>query len=135
MRNEACLGLLVKNGELQQVEIKSSQHIHELIGNWFTSCFTVISPDRPHVWIVGYCDDEFLLREDVSFNVVLESGTLYSEAYPIGGPIVITGVRQRDGETVSLTSTEMQRFFVDHHKVYTVLLGQLPTLRFKGERT
>lgn len=128
-------GLLVKDGEIQGIDIQSSDHIHELIGNWFTSCFTIDSPDRRHVWLTGYCDDEFLLRPELKYNVVLEGGALYTMPYPIGGPIVITATFQNNGETTSMTSREMERFFIDYRMGAITSSGVIPTLRFnRGER-
>lgn len=130
MANKA---LLVTGAEIEQVKVTTARSIHDLIGNWFTTCFNVPSPDRPDVFLTGFCDDEFLLRKhpEEHFTVVLEFGTLYAEPYPIGGPIVITATSRYNGETVSLLHAEMERFFIDERMGIWTPQRTIPTLRFR----
>lgn len=113
--------LLVTEGRLEHVQLPrdvdaGSEAVRELIGNFFTSCFNVDG-------LVGYCDNEFLLADpdtvDRNWNVLLEAGTLRQVAYPIGGPIVITGVTA-EGETRSLTLKEAARFSIDPDHGFSV---------------
>lgn len=113
--------LLVQEGRLEHAQLPrdvdaGSEAVRELIGNYFTSCFNVDG-------LVGYCDDEFLLADpdtiDRNWNVLLEAGALREEAYPIGGPIVITGVTA-EGETRSLTPEEAARFSIDTNRGFAV---------------
>jgi hypothetical protein len=122
-------GLLVSKGRLSTVEVSDDgpQSIHALIGNWFTTAFRVHLPGG--LSIDGYCDDEFLLRGDVDWNVVLEKGTLYGDYYPIGGNIVIIGGDNRTGDSRSLTPSEKAGFRVDWAQGFIAHDGViLPTL-------
>jgi hypothetical protein len=131
--------LLVKEGGIHRITLSpgdSPQEIHDHIGNWFTTCFRVPG-DGPHHSIDAYCDDEFLLRDGIDWNVVLEQGTLYAEPYPIGGPIVIVGGDTLTGESRSLTEQEAARFAIDRTRGMLVLVEgwrrSIPTLTYRKE--
>lgn len=126
-------GLLVQKGMIEGVIVLNSDHIHRLIGNWFTTCFNIESRDRKNVTLTGYCDDEFLLRENpaAGFNVVLEYGTLYASPYPIGGPIVILATSSRTGNSLSLVEDEMERFYIDERMGIRLPDRNVPTLRYR----
>jgi hypothetical protein len=129
--------LLVRGGEISRIKLSddcevSTTEMHNLIGNWFTICFRVAGLKRGET-IDAYCDDEFLLREGIDWNVVLEGGTLNREPYPIGGPIVILGCVDRTGESRSLTEMEMGWFRINRGQGALFPVGErilfVPTLR------
>lgn len=128
-------GLVIKNGIIRPYVFAGSDddnanEIHDLIGNTFTTAFRVPG-QTSGLSIDGYCDDEFLLRNSVDWNVVLEANTLRQEYYPIGGPIVVIGGNNRTGESRSLTDAEMERFSIDKGFGMITVNGPIPTLRFK----
>lgn len=102
MRKHA--GLLVKAGVIERVEVGNHLHIEQLVGDHFSSCFSVpgSSPTRK---IYSFCDDMGLHKPDLPWNVILHP-SLYDGAWPIRGPIVITSCN-REGETISMTELEM----------------------------
>lgn len=101
--------LLVKDHELSVVELpdgRTSDTIHSLIGNWFTTAFQIHPYTNQN--IVGFSDDEGLLSDTPDWNAVM-GPMLREDMQPIAGPIVIVG-GTRDGESRTLTDAEIQSF-------------------------
>lgn len=103
---ERVAALLIHRGEVRGLNLPVEggwEVIQSLIGNYFTSCFTVHLPGGDR--LVGYCDEEFLLRSEeereANWNVAI-GGTLRRDGpYPIGGPIVVERVNP-EGDSVSM---------------------------------
>lgn len=130
-------GLLVANGKIEPIEVSEStgeKSIRSYIGNVFTTAFRI---PRGDLSIDGYCDDEFLLRDNPNWNVVLEAGVLYHEPYPIAEPLVILGGNNRTGESISLTAAQMHAFSIDESMGLLIMQkGQarvVPLLRYKED--
>jgi hypothetical protein len=126
-------GLLVSNGTLTEVQVGDYRDIQDKVGGFFTTAFRVHLDTRKS--IDGYCDDEFLLKESIDWNVVLEEGTLYGASYPIGGNIVIVGGDPYTGEQVDLTPEEVARFSITTNKgMLDTSTGRvIPTLCYREE--
>jgi len=112
---DAHAGLLIKDGKIEPVWIDKFGHganaVRELIGDAFCSCFHI--PITTSRVLVGYCDDNFLQKPELTLNVFL-SANIYdwpAPGYPIHGPIVVSAVRVPD--TVSMTDTERSRFYIE----------------------
>jgi hypothetical protein len=111
---EPLNALLIKpEGAIERITIETGHDdgghtIHELIGNWFTSCFGVPGNGRRRQ-LVGYCDDEGLLRDraEVPWNLVVDA-TLRVAPEAICGPIVICAHNGPD--TASMSELEMSAF-------------------------
>jgi len=136
---DALNALVVRDGRIDRIKLQVQGdsgvvHLHNLIGNYFTTCFNVGKG------ITGFCDDEFLLKdpEEIAknWNVVLEAGTLRQDRYPIGSVIVIVG-HTRDGESRSLTEEEMDRFTIDPHQGMGIWVEKqirlVPTLCYRKD--
>lgn len=124
--------LIIKPGEekLSEVNLKDSQHLHELIGNWYTTCFTVPTKRGP---VIAYCDDEGLLSHSPNYRKwsAYIGHTLRTDApYPIAGPIVISAANH-EGETRELTDDEVALFKL--HKFAPVFrtVPELPVINVK----
>jgi hypothetical protein len=108
--------LLIKpGGPIERITIERSgddgaHAVHALVGNWFTSCFTVPGNGGRRV-LMGYCDDEGLLRDRavVPWNAVLDT-TLRQAPEAICGPIVVMAHSGPDSTTMS--ELEMSAFHV-----------------------
>jgi hypothetical protein len=131
--------LVVKDHQLsvQMIDVRndSASAIHDIIGNWFTTAFSVYPMTNRN--ITGFCDDEGLLN-DAKPNAVM-GPTLRTDMQPIHGPIVIVG-GTRDGESRSLTDEEIAAFkLVDDEMVGIVTLMTcgtvLPVLMFEDATT
>jgi hypothetical protein len=88
---------------LPDEERANYEAIRDAIGGWVSSCFSV--PGSEGGCIYGYCDDEFLLTGRKDWSVCLGDTFRTDAPYPIGGPVVITGVTS-GGETRGLTEKE-----------------------------
>lgn len=129
--------LLIKKGVIEPVELSDDmtdqgKSIHDLIGNYFCSCFHVAGVGTGNT-IMGFCDDEGLIHDTFpDFNVVPDFN-LRSDNQPIAGPIVIVGVTE-EGDNRELTEVEMEMFTIDKTNVMIIIgpsnLYDVPSLAF-----
>lgn len=107
------LALVVRDGQIERIDLRvgpdsGAAHIHELVGDTFGSCFHVPG-DGAARKIVGWCDDNFLLKANrPAWNVMLSPLSLYRGGYAIAGPIVIVGHYGPD--TAALSELEAAAF-------------------------
>ncbi|HEY7195466.1 MAG TPA: hypothetical protein VH439_17115 [Gemmatimonadales bacterium] len=108
--------LLINDGTIQRIHVQRAQsgqsHIRELIGDSFSSCFTLPGTGGRRL-IIAYCDDRYLdkPRADLPWNVMLDPHTVYRDGWPVAGPIVVTTVVAPD--TVSMNELEMAALRID----------------------
>lgn len=114
--------LLVDRGKIRRIflpedEDDGAHTIYGLIGNYFTSAFTV-EVEGSGRFIHGLCDEDFLLHpDDAKWNVAPEPGVLRKDVMAVGGPLVIMATDRR-GATVSMTEGDMKAFWTsDYHRV------------------
>lgn len=123
--------LLIKDGKIERIQIGDFRDIQKAVGNTFTSAFRLPGAGYP-LTIQAYCDDEFLLTGlPMHFSV---GNDIYRGGYAYGGPVVIMGVDERDGESRSLTEAEMRAFSIsEHHEMSSVqgMMMYLPVLTYK----
>jgi hypothetical protein len=105
--------LKVARGRIEPIELSdasASQEIHDAIGDFFSTAFTVWLGTYDDDRIVGFCDDQFLLKDPDAVEWSAALGlTLYAEWWPIGNPLVIVA-HTPDGEARSLTDDEAAGF-------------------------
>jgi hypothetical protein len=127
-------GLLIENGKMTPVQVGDYMDMYSLMHcQTFTTCFRVyLSQNRS---LFGFCDDEFLINGNPNGWNVCIGFTLRTDApYPIGGNVLILA-SDGEGETVDMTSAEMNRFTVDEERYVAVLGGVarvLPVLNYNG---
>lgn len=111
--------LIIRPGSRpESIELKdpdNSDEIRTLVGNWCSTCFRIRAEGS---LLIGYCDDEFLLRSvaDKDWSCCLGKSLRLDAPYPIGGPVVIVGVNW-EGESLPLTNEQISHFTLSNDKV------------------
>jgi hypothetical protein len=77
-----------------------------MLDGWPVACFAVRTA---HGSVVGYCDDEFILKERDDFSCALDHTLHDDPPFLIGGPLIISGV-YADGAPRGLTQDEIDMF-------------------------
>jgi hypothetical protein len=105
--------IIVRNGAIERVALPGRgddgtrlKFLQDTVDGYIAQCFIAPGAGRDRT-VVGFCNDEGLLRDDLAWNVVVDP-LLYHAGLPVKGAIVIVGCIGPD--TVPLIELEAAAF-------------------------
>lgn len=88
--------------KLHETDVPDLEQLQEAVGGWIETAGVMPSPDREHVELIAYCNEEGLLMDlPVMFRH-------RQTRQPIAGDLVFTAVDSRTGDTIAATKEELE---------------------------